>query len=139
MFELKDGLNECDNAAYHADRKYLSSSVLKTVLESLEKYHFEYILGNKSEPSASTQSNFDVGTLVHSMILEPETVDASFNLYKGMRKTGKDFESFIAALDNPSLPCISINQHKMASDMYEAFSKHEAAKLLIKNGFAEQS
>lgn len=138
-FELVDGLNYCDNKQYHGDRKYLSSSVLKTVLESLNKYHNDYILGLKPEISSSTQSNFDVGTLVHSMILEPDTVDSSFNLFTGMRKAGKEYETFVATLKEPTLPCISINQHKTAADMLEAFQKHTVAKALIRNGYAEQT
>jgi hypothetical protein len=138
-FELVDGLNECSNSEYHSDRKYLSSSVLKTVLESLQKYHNDYILGLKAEHSQSTQSNFDVGTLIHSMILEPETVNSSFNLFKGMRKAGKEYEDFLKTLKDPSLPCISINQHKTASDMFDAFKRHSVAKALIRNGYAEQT
>lgn len=137
--ELVDGLNECSNAEYHADRKYLSSSVLKTVLESLDKYHNDYILGNKTEYSTATQSNFDVGSLIHSMILEPETVASGYNYYKGFRKAGAEYDSFLATCSNKALPIISVNQLKQASELLEAFNKLGAAKNLIRNGAAEQT
>lgn len=137
--ELADGLNHCDNSTYHADRKYLSSSVLKTVLESLEKYKNYYILGLKPETSSSSQNNFDVGTLLHSMILEPDTVETEFNYYKGMRKAGAEFESFLANCQKPHLPVISINQRKVAQDCMDAYNKHTVAKALVRNGFAEQT
>lgn len=137
--ELIDGLNYCTNAEYHSNRTYLSSSVLKTVLESLEKYKNDYILGLKPETSSSSQNNFDVGTLLHSMILEPETVETEFNYYKGMRKAGSEYEAFLANCKNPKLPCISINQRKVAQDCMDAYNKHAVAKSLVKNGFAEQT
>lgn len=137
--ELVDGLNNVSNKIYHDDRKYLSSSVLKTVLESLQKYEHDYILGLKPETSSSSQNNFDVGTLLHSMILEPETVETEFNYYKGMRKAGAEFDTFIASCKNPKLPCISINQRKVAQDCMDAYNKHAVAKSLVKNGFAEQT
>lgn len=137
--ELVDGLNNVSNKIYHDDRKYLSSSVLKTVLESLEKYKNDYIDGNKPETSQSSQNNFDVGTLLHSMILEPHTVETDFNYYKGMRKSGAEFEAFLASCKDPKLPVISINQRKVAQDCMDAFSKHAVAKSLIRNGYAEQT
>ena len=137
--ELVNGLNDVTNAEYHADRKYLSSSVLKTVLESLAKYKNDYILGLKPEHSQSTQNNFDVGTLMHSMILEPHTVETEFNYYKGMRKAGAEFDAFIANCHNPKLPCISINQRKVAQDCMEAYQRHTVAQSLISNGYAEQT
>lgn len=137
--ELFDGINNVSNEIYHADRKYLSSSVLKTVLESLDKYHNDYILGNKAATASSTQNNFDVGTLVHSMILEPHTVVTDFNFYKGFRKAGSEFDTFLANCINPKLPIISVNQHKQAADMLEAFNRLNAAKNLITNGAAEQT
>lgn len=135
--ELVDGLNDCTNEQYHADRKYLSSSVLKTVLESLDKYHNDYILGLKAPTASSTQSNFDVGTLVHSMILEPHTVATDFNYYTGFRKAGKEFDAYMAALNNPKLPIISVNQRKVADDMFEAFLHNRTAVELIKDGLSE--
>ena len=135
--ELKDGINYVSNSVYHSDRKYLSSSVLKKVLESLPKYYDEYILGNKVAHSTSTQANFDVGTLTHTLILEPHLAEGSYNLYKGMRKVGREFEQFLASVKDPTLPCLSINQLKTATDMFEAFKSHEVARKLIQNGEPE--
>lgn len=137
--ELVDGLNDVSNKLYHEDRKYLSSSVLKTVLESLAKYHSEYILGLKQPYSQSTQSNFDVGSLIHSLILEPHLVDSSYNWFMGMRKAGTEYETFMANRINPNLPSISVSQSLIAQSCFEAYKKLPAAVNLIKNGFAEQT
>ena len=84
--KLINGLNRCSNHEYHSDKTYLSSSVLKTVLKSLATYKSEYIDGNKKEVSSSLQSTFDLGSLTHSMILEPELTDKEFQYFLGFRK-----------------------------------------------------
>jgi len=137
--ELFDGLNDCSNFDYHADRKYLSSSVLKTVHKSLELYHREYILGLKEPTSPQSQNNFDVGSLTHSYILEPHLVKEDYNFYFGMRKAGAEFEAFLKGLTNKTLPIISVNQHKVATDCYEAFKRRKEAVELISGGFSEQT
>lgn len=138
-FNLVDGVNVCSNQQYHSDRKYLSSSVLKTVYKSLDTYYNEYVLGNKKEISKETQSIFDYGTLCHSYILEPDTVEKDFNFYPGFRKQGKDFEEFLNALDNPQLPVISASQHSQVKELIQAYKSHPAAPKLIEGGFPEHT
>jgi hypothetical protein len=135
--ELVDGVNICTNDEYHSDRKYLSSSVLKTVNKSLDLYHLEYILGQKKEVSKETQAIFDYGTLCHSYILEPNTVSTDFNFFPGFRKAGKEFEDYKAALTNPRLPIISASQNSQVLELIKAYSKHPVAPNLVKDGFAE--
>ena len=137
--ELKDGLNDCTNKIYHDDRKYLSSSVLKILYKSLDEYHDQYILGNKKEYNQQTLANFDVGSLVHSMILEPETVASSYNFYKGWRKSGLEFQEFCSSLLNAKLPIISAPQLHVATELLNAFKALPAALELVKGGFAEQT
>jgi hypothetical protein len=135
---LQDGLNDCDNSDYHADRKYLSSSVLKAVYKSLDIYYNEYILGNKREISTSTQSAFDLGSLVHSYILEPDKTLNDFAFFTGFRKAGKEYEDFLAA-QNTGKTVVSSAQKQQAEAMIESFKTCDAAKNLISNGFAEQT
>ncbi len=136
--ELVDGLNDCDNSDYHADRKYLSSSVLKTVYKSLDIYYNEYILGMKKEISNSTQSTFDLGSLVHSYILEPHLVENEYNFYKGFRKQGADYDLFLESVKKGK-PVISSPQHHQAKELVEAYKRNKHASQLITNGFSEQT
>jgi exodeoxyribonuclease VIII len=135
---LQDGLNDCDNSDYHADRKYLSSSVLKSVYKSLDNYYNEYILGNKREISSSTQSAFDLGSLVHSYILEPDKTLNDFAFFTGFRKAGKEYEEFLES-QKTGKTVVSSAQKQQAEAMIESFKTCDAAKNLISNGFAEQT
>jgi hypothetical protein len=135
---LVDGLNDCSNAQYHSDRTYLSSSVLKTVYKSLDLYYNEYKLGLKKEISQSTQATFDLGSLVHSYILEPHLVENEYNFFKGFRKAGPEYQEFIMSAKNGK-PIISAPQHHQAKELLAAFQKHPAAKQLIEGGFSEQT
>jgi exodeoxyribonuclease VIII len=136
--ELVDGLNDVSNSEYHSDRKYLSSSVLKTIYKSLDVYYDEYILGNKKEISNATQSTFDLGSLIHSYILEPHLVDSEYNWYKGFRKAGPDYQEFLKTAKKGK-PIISAPQHHQAKELLAAYQKHPAAKQLIEGGFSEQT
>ena len=135
---LVDGLNDCSNAQYHSDRKYLSSSVLKTVYKSLDVYYNEYILGQKKEISQTTQATFDLGSLVHSYILEPHLVQNEYNFFKGFRKAGPEYQEFIMSAKNGK-PIISSPQHHQAKELVAAFNNHPVAKNLIDGGFSEQT
>jgi len=136
--ELVDGLNECDNAEYHADRKYISSSVLKKIYKSLDEYYLEYVLGNKKEHSKATLDSFDLGSLTHSYILEPDKVLNDFNFFKGFRKQGPEYEEFLANAA-AGKPIISGPQKHRVEQLIEAYKRRPEAVNLIKNGFAEQT
>jgi hypothetical protein len=132
---LKLGLNDVSNAVYHADRVFLSSSVVKTVLKSLDQYHDEYILGNKKEHSERTLSNFAEGSLVHSMLLEPEVTASEFAFFTGWRKQGEEYEAFKA--DNKGKTIISAPQLERVSRLVEAVRKNPAAVSLLSSGKSE--
>ena len=133
---LKPGINHVSNAEYHKDTAYLSSSVFKTILKSLDTYKDEYIDGNKKEHSPQTMANFAVGSLLHSMVLEPELVAKEYEFFPGWRKAGHEFEAFKANA-RPGLPIISLPQLEKAKSMYESYKRNPVAVDLIKNGFPE--
>jgi PDDEXK-like domain of unknown function (DUF3799) len=135
---LVDGLNDVSNEEYHADREYISSSVLKKIYKSLDEYHMEYISGIKCPVSNSTQSAFDEGSLAHSYILEPDKVMSDFSFFKGFRKAGQEFEDFLAQAGSDK-PIISSTQHHRVKELIEAYNKRPTAVELIKGGFAEQT
>jgi hypothetical protein len=136
---LKPGINNCTNAEYHADRVYLSSSVLKTVLKSLDDYKKQYIDGEAKV--FGNRNALDVGSLVHSLILEPDTVSSSYNFFPGFRKAGKEFESFIASLPKhkADLPIISTPQKVQADTLVAAYRRNSTAVEIMKNVVCEQT
>ena len=137
--QLVDGINNVSNSTYHADRNYLSSSVLKTIYKSLDQYYLEYVMGKKKEIGKELQAVFDYGTLAHSYILEPESVHKDFNFYPGFRKQGKEYEAYLENLVNPNLPVISASQKAQVNDLIKAYDKHPVAPSLITGGFAEHT
>lgn len=89
---LKLGINDIDNRGYHADRIYLSSSVIKLLIKDVAEYHRQYILGQKESPSNLDALN--EGSLTHSLLLEPEKVDIEYAIYEGKRRQGDEWERF---------------------------------------------
>lgn len=94
MSELNLGVNAgLTNAEYHAERKHLSSSNLKLLLESPAEFHRQKILGlGKKESTAA----MDLGTYVHTLVLEPENEETEFAVWSGWRKAGAEFEAWKA-------------------------------------------
>jgi PDDEXK-like domain of unknown function (DUF3799) len=131
--KLKIGLNNVSNAEYHADTDYLSSSVLKTILKSLEDYKDQYIDGNKKV--FSNRGALDVGSLVHSLILEPELVSDSYNFFEGFRKQGEAFDNFVSSIpvNKKDLPIISTPQLGEANQLVAAYRNSKSAIRLMKN------
>lgn len=67
-------LNE-SNFYQNLNALYLSPSSLKMLLDTPSKYYEYYVLGNKDKKSAK---HFDEGSLIHALVLEPETVQDKF-------------------------------------------------------------
>jgi hypothetical protein len=90
---LKNGINDCDNAVYHGDRTYISSSGLKLILEDPIQYYNKYINPDKQFKSVGSTA-MDLGSYVHSLILEPENTDADFAIWDGIKRgdVWKEFE-----------------------------------------------
>lgn len=137
--ELVDGLNEATNEEYHSDRKYLSSSVLKTLYKSLDDYRKQYIEGEKKV--FGNQSALDMGTLLHTALLEPHLFENSYNVYPGMRRAGAEYEKFMAALtpEQATKPVLLLSHAHTLKKLIAEFRKHEVASELLKNTISEQT
>lgn len=133
---MKPGINPgLSNAEYHADNTHLSSSVLKLILSSPKQYYEEKVL--KQGPPAQTSAAMNLGSYVHSLILEPEKVAEEFAIYEGWRKQGADYEKFLAQHPNKiilSQPQ-SFNGHRLAKTVQAC----PPALDLLKGGVAELS
>lgn len=90
--KLELGINAgLTNEEYHAERAHLSSSNLKMLLDSPAEFHRSKILGLGSKQSTAAM---DLGTYVHTLVLEPENLEAEVAVWTGWRKQGKEFDAF---------------------------------------------
>ena len=116
--KLVDGFNEdIPNDVYHGDRKYVSSSALKMILEDPRKYHQVYVLGEQVD-----QMNMDalnIGSYIHALILEPHVIESEFALFPKVMRRGEDWEKFQA--ENIDKIIITKNQHLQAKDLVSNF------------------
>lgn len=129
------GLSSVSNQLYHADRKYLSSSVLKTILKSLDEYREQYLEGKKKEHSERTLAAFAEGSYFHSRILEPELVATEYAIYNGWRKQGEAYEAFKACNNGKTI--LSLPQVERVEKLIAAYNRNTAAVELFTGGFPE--
>lgn len=131
---MKQGFyTDLSNKEYHAETGFLSSSMLKLILDSPEMYYKKYIL---KEVSEKHNDAFDVGTAIHTRILEPETYAGTITSFSGVRR-GKRWDEFSALhKDKIILGDLQVMQ---VDKMYEAFLKSELGPALIKDGIPEYS
>ena len=136
---LTDGINDCTNADYHADRKYLSSSVLKTVLKSLDDYKKQYIDGEKKV--FGNVAALDEGSLAHAYILEPHLVEQDFLFFNGFRKAGPEWDNFLASIDSAAAkkPILSMPQKHRVQELIKVYNAHPVAPKLMANVQCEQT
>lgn len=139
MTKLQLGLNQISSADYHADRQFLSSSVLKKIYEDPSQYYKEYILG-EAGPSISNQAALIEGSATHTIILEPHLFNEEFVVYEGLRKSGEAYDKFVQSMEPTDRRSILSKPQLMRVRSYEKafYSRPEAAEL-TKTGFAEQT
>ena len=130
MSSIIKGINPpMSNEEYHGNRTHYSSSQLKTLYWDQEKFHKEYILGEK-EPMKQTDGMTE-GTLIHTKILEPHLYDSQVAVSSEYTKRGNAYKEFVAA--NPGKLCISGGQAQKLDNMYKAFLANKTAVEMIKN------
>lgn len=133
--KLKLGINHVTNEEYHADTSFLSSSVLKLLAKDPAEYHKQYILGEK--PTNSSGMHLELGSLVHTMLLEPHLVDEEYAFYPGDIRAGAAFKAFHAS--NPGKKILT-NKVKAEAQALVTAARHRPEIMeLLKGGFAEQS
>lgn len=133
---LKLGLNYCSNSEYHGDRTALSSTVVKTVYKDLAQYHREYILGVK--PEKPYNASMGMGTLMHSLILEPELVSSEYNFVQAWDRRAKEYKNIVAALPASDKRSIVTQTEKAKADrMMAACKAHPTYMSYFTGGQAE--
>ena len=121
---------DMSNEAYHLDPA-LSASGAKTIaMQSLAHYRY----GKRTINAAAA----DLGTAVHTMVLEPHLTDAI--RIGGENKRGNAWKEAKAACDAEGSLCLTDGEYKEAKDMAEAvLSNPTAADLLSGDLVAEAS
>jgi len=121
------------NEAYHGDKKYYSSSSLKLLLQNPYDFYKKHILKENTFKSVGS-TNMDLGSYVHSIILEPEKTSEEFAIYDGIRR-GDAWAKF--SQQNKNKIIISANNQILGDKLGDAVKDHKAAKELLKGGLAE--
>lgn len=130
---LKLGLNAyVSNKEYHADKGFLSSTPLKSLVVDSMGFYNDYILGNKREQSSKA---FDIGSLVHTLVLEPEKAEAEYAFYPGKRMAGQEWEEFKHA--NPRKVILREDQKPDCEAWAQSALSHPVAKELLHSGQPE--
>ena len=136
MSKLNKGINkDISNEEYHGDRTHVSSSGLKMILTDPLQFYKKYV---KNEEGASNSSPaMDLGSFVHSIILEPDKTDSEFVVYNGVRR-GSRWEEFQEKEAKDKI-VISALHARTAEDMVETYENNRHAIDLIKNSTPEQT
>jgi len=126
--------NDMSNNDYHGDLTHFSSSSLKMLLKDERKFHSKYVL--KEDQHEEENTNFIVGSYIHSLILEPHLTKEEFAIHNGTRR-GKAYKEFKEI--NRGKDIVTATEHEMATQMIFNYKKNEYAPQLISDGQAEQS
>ena len=131
-------MSDTDYHKQHSrEEHFYSSSQLKTMLESPKKFHQHYILGKKPGTPSALQDAFDVGTVVHTAILEPENLKGSYVLWKTGNRTGEKWAEFKAA--NEGKLILTANMKKQAQNAIKAVKASKFHKEIYSEGESEIS
>jgi hypothetical protein len=126
--------NDVDNATYHGDKRYYSSSSLKLLLQNPHDFYKKHIAPQDGFKSAGS-ANMDLGSYVHSCILEPHKTDEEFAIWDGGIKRGDAWTRFQA--ENKNKIIITPAMQELGQELYRKSLAHKAVKSLLKDGTPE--
>lgn len=138
--ELLNNYHEgISNNDYHANKEFFSSSQLKNAIESYATFRYYMENGKKDEDvwSPTKINSKDFGTLVHTLLLEPENLMDEFLFIdvvgKNFRtKEGKEYKAKMLSLAESSnkIPMAAHGLEK-ARKCVESVRKHDFANKLM--------
>ncbi len=129
---------DISNEEYHASEGY-SKSALMLFKQSPIKFYYEYVLDNKEEKQSDDML---LGTLVHTMTLEPENIAQYIPRPKINRQTkaGKEeFAKFNEYATENKLTAIDIEVYEQAKAMSDCVLSNSIAKSIIDKAAKEKS
>lgn len=126
---MKLGVNHVDNKYYHADKTFYSSSALKLLLKSKQDFYRKHILG-ESEPIKNVGA-LNMGTALHTHILEPHLYTHEIAVYTGGMRRGKSWDEFYLA--NQSKTIITASEAQKVDTMVASYEANLVAVELVAN------
>ena len=110
------------NAEYHADPKHVGSTMLKTLLKSPADYYDLYVAKTRSKPETPAML---LGSLLHTLVLEPETRDDLYYVRPdGIDGRTREGKAFLA-----QLALVSVGKREVKADAAAKAEKMAAAVL----------
>lgn len=131
---LQMGINkDVDNGTYHGDKRYYSSSSLKLLLQNPYDFYKKHIAPSDGFKSVGS-SAMDLGSYLHSCILEPHKTDDEFAVWEGIRR-GEGWLSF--QKENKGKIIISPAMRDLGNSLHKSAMDHKAVKELLQGGEPE--
>lgn len=116
------------NREYHADTDYVSHSMLETFRESPALYYGRFVsreIGKEETPALS------LGSLVHTLILEPTRIEQEYTISDSAARRGKDWDAAVARAMSDGTTPITQSEMDKALPMAEAVSRNVGAMRFI--------
>ena len=132
MAKLLDyGITEnIPNKVYHGDDFFTSSTAVKMLYYDIAKYEREYI--NKEKEDKPDNPAFAIGSYVHSLLLEPDMVEAEYAFFPGFDGRTSGYQEF--KRNNAGKTVITQAQKMQVDKMLLAFRKHPVAPGMLEGG-----
>jgi hypothetical protein len=136
---------DLSNDDYHADRNFVSSSVIKTAMKDPKEYHRIYIEGGTPKPMNKTA--LLIGSYIHCALLEKHLLHTDFTVWDGDRR-GNAFKAFEATAVANGMEVLNKKEYDMCQEMlsnfnttkiYTSQTKYIMADTLFQDGYAEES
>ena len=120
---------------YHAMHEYLSNSLLSKFLES--PAHLQSYLRARPAPTSA----MELGSLIHTCILEPECLDRDYVVSPKFNKRKKDGKANAEAFAEANFGKKVIDEaaHTQINGIIRSVFSHDAASAFLQKGVAEGS
>ena len=113
------------NSDYHDDHSFYSSSQVKTFADGPAMYNLRYNQGVRQSSSA-----FTLGSLVHAMVLEPDTLEDDYTLCPVKDRRTKAYKEWYAQADK-SKTIVTATEWDTALNCTNAIHDHEISRTIL--------
>ena len=138
-FDFKQNLNklvyDLSSTEYHSTGGTYSSSQLKDLIDDPEVFYRKYVSKSLEKEHISA---FDIGTQVHTLILEPEKYHDECCVFKGVRR-GAAWEKFQAEAKEKGKCIVTESEFELVKKLVEAVQGSPIAMGRIKRSSPEVS
>jgi hypothetical protein len=124
--KLIEGINPyMDDEIYHSDREFISSSGLKLMSplangHNPKKFHDIYVLDNAEQKYSAA---LEFGKYLHSLILEPDTVESKYLIFDGARRAGAKWDQCQKDAEQTGRSIITLSQKALADQLLKNYKE----------------